>query len=187
MKQLNRLVVICTAMALCGLASACTFYETGKANKLVDEANVAITEANSSVKNGQTQLIEIEQAIPKIESDDDLATQRTKAKAVIALFEKARDKFKEAGGKFEDASKLKLQDKFKEYLDSKGKEMKKRSDLVAALMEEPQALINSNSLEVYQKSVETIVSKVTGLKKEADELAAKADKIHDENKAIFKE
>ena len=186
MKQIGRVFYICIFVVLCSLATACKFYETDKANKLVDAANAAITEANASVQKGNSQLVEIENAIPNIESDTDLQAARTKAKDVISLLEKARDKFKEAGGKFEDASKLKVQDKFKDYLDAKGKEMKKRGDLVAAMLEEPQAFLASSNREDYNKKVPAIVTKVKDLKKEADDLAAKADKIHDENKDIFK-
>jgi hypothetical protein len=177
---------ICTFVVLCSLATACKFYETDKANKLVDAANAAITDANGNMQKGNSQLIEIEQAIPNIDSDSGLEAQRAKAKDVISLLEKARDKYKEAGGKFEDASKLKVQDKFKDYLDTKGKEMKKRGDLVAALLEEPQAFLASSNREDYNAKVPAIVNKVKDLKKEADDLAAKADKIHDDNKDIFK-
>lgn len=186
MKQIGRVFYICTFAVLCSLATACNFYETGKANKLVDAANAAINDANSSMQKGNSQLIEIEQAIPKIESDSEVEVQRAKAKEVISQLEKARDKYKEAGGNFEDASKLKVQDKFKDYLDAKGKEMKKRGDLVAALLEEPQAFLDSSNREAYEKKVPAIVTKVKDLKKEADDLAAKADKIRDDNKDIFK-
>ena len=104
----------------------------------------------------------------------------------IADLEKARDGYKEAGSKFEEASKLDVKDKFKEYLSVKSKEMNKRSELTSALMDEPKALIDSKGPDEYKKKVNQVVAKVTTLKKDAEELAGKADKIFEENKDLFK-
>src|ERR1044072_9211663 len=104
----------------------------------------------------------------------------------IADLEKARDGYKEAGSKFEEASKLDVKDKFKDYLSVKSKEMNKRSELTSALMREPKALIDSKGPDEYKKKVNQVVAKVTTLKKDAEELAGKADKIFEENKDLFK-
>lgn len=169
-----------------GLLTACNVYETEKANKFVDEANKAILEANEKLEKGNTKLVEMENAIPKIESEEELEKVRGVAKEVIPMLETARDRYKEAGGKFEDASKLKLQDKFKEYLDSKAKEMKKRSEVVDLMLGEPQAFIKSDSKEAYQKLVDELVAKIKTVRAEADDFASKADKIMEANKDIFK-
>jgi hypothetical protein len=183
---MKKKLLIITMMLSLSFLTACNLYETDKANKFVDEANKAIPEANSSLEKGNAKLVEMENAIPKIESEEELESQRKVAKETIPLLEVARDKYKEASGKFEEASKLKLQDKFKEYLDTKSKEMKKRSEIADVMIGEPKALINTNSKDDYQKAVQEIVAKFKALKTEADDLAAKADKITQENKEIFK-
>src|SRR6266480_2799412 len=115
--------ILLTMTILCvGFATACNLYDTDKANKLVDEANIAIREANDNIDKGGNKLTDLDNAIPRVRSENDLERLRAVAKEIIPTIEKARDKFKEAGGKFEQASKLNLQDKFKEYLNAKANE-----------------------------------------------------------------
>jgi hypothetical protein len=178
--------ILLTMIVLASLLSACTLYETDKANKLVDEANVSITDANDKIEKGNGKLVELEKAVPGIEGEEDLEKARGIAKESVPLLEKARDQYKAASGKFEDASKLKLQDKFKEYLDLKAKEMKKRSDIADQMLGEPQALIKSDSKQEYQKLVDELVAKLKVLRTDAEDLAVKAEKITAENKEIFK-
>jgi len=174
------------ALAL-GFAAACNMYETDKANKLVDAANASIKDANDKAQSGTTKLQAFESEVSQIEDEQGLEKTRTEAKAIIADLEKARDGYADAGKKFTEASKLKLQDKFKEYLDAKGKEMTKRGEMTDALIGEPKALIDSNNHEDYQKKSADATTKYQSLKKEADDLEAKAMKIYEENKSLFKQ
>lgn len=174
------------ALAL-GFAAACNMYETDKANKLVDAANVSIKDANDKWQSGTNKLQALETAAPENDDAQGLEKWRTDAKAVIADLEKARDAYKDAGSKFTEASKLKLQDKFKEYLDAKGKEMTKRGEMADALIGEPRAVIDNASHEDLQKKSADAMTKYQSLKKEADDLEAKAVKLYEENKALFKQ
>ena len=183
----RNVVILCVCALALGFAAACNFYETDKANKLVDAANTSIKDANDKAEKGINKLDELDTAVKQIEDEATLEKARATAKSIIADLEKAKDGFTDAGNKFEEASKLKLQDKFKEYLETKGKEMKKRGELAAALLSKPQALIDSTNQEDYQKKLEPVGAKVQSLQKEADDLAAKADKIYEENKAMFKQ
>lgn len=181
-KKKHLLVVI--ALLTCVFMTACD--ETEKANKLVDAANTSIKDANNKYERGTNNLIDVEKAIPQMSGEADLERLRSKAKDIISDLEKARDSYKEAGGKFEEASKLELKAKFKEYLEYKSKEMNKRSELASSLMEEPKALVDSTGRDEYQQKVNVVVGKVTVLKKDAEEMAGKADKIFEENKDLFK-
>jgi hypothetical protein len=187
MFKARAVVLSCLLTLALGFAAACNMYETDKANKLVDAANASIKEANDKANTGTSKLQEMENAVPQIEDEQGLEKWRTEAKAIIADLEKARDGYTDAGNKFTEASKLKLQDKFKEYLDYKGKEMKKRGEMTDALIAEPRALIDSANMADYQKKAEAATTKVQSLKKEADDLESKADKIFEENKALFKQ
>jgi len=173
------------ALAL-GFATACKIYETDKANKLVDAANTSIKDANDKTQSGTSKLVEMEAAVPNMEDEETLTKWRNEAKAIIADLEKARDGYTDAGNKFLEASKLKLQDKFKEYLDAKGQEMKKRGEMSAALIPEPQSLINGSAEEFKAKATE-VETKYQDLKKQADDLESKANKIYEENKSLFKQ
>jgi hypothetical protein len=179
-------LMLMLALALVA-AAACKFYETDKANKLVDAANVSIKDANDKSQSGNSKLDQLDDAVPKIEDEDGLTKWRAEAKAIIADLEKARDGYTDAGNKFLEASKLKLQDKFKDYLDAKGQEMKKRGEMSSTLIGVPQALVDSNNREEYQQKSREALTKFQNLKKEADDLEAKANKIMEENKAIFKQ
>lgn len=184
MKKINLLV---SFLILVAFALACSSSdETEKANKSVDEANVAITDANKNAADGMKKIQEMEAMIPNIKNEEDLKSGRDIAKESISLYEKARDQYKEASNKFGEAGKFKINDKFKEYLDAKSLEMKKRSELMEAIIEEPKALIDSESRKVYQEKVTKILEKSKALKKEVDELETKANKIHEDNKDIFK-
>jgi hypothetical protein len=187
MRKVRVLGLSCLLTLALGFAAACNMYETDKANKLVDAANVSIKDANDKSQSGTTKLQALETAVPEIEDEQALEKWRGEAKNIIAELEKARDGYKDAGGKFTDASKLKLQDKFKEYLDAKGKEMTKRGEMVDALIGEPRAFIDSTNREDYQKKSADVTTKYQSLKKEADDLEAKAVKIYEENKSIFKQ
>jgi hypothetical protein len=94
--------------------------ETEKANKLVDEGN-------SAVQDAKKDLTEAEQLKKKMLATDvsHLDDARSTAKEAIAAYEKAEAKCKEAASKYDEASRLKLNDKFKEYLALKVKEYHK--------------------------------------------------------------
>lgn len=187
MRKARVLGLSCLLALALGFATACNMYETDKANKLVDAANVSIKDANDKAQSGGTKLQTFESDVSQIEDEQGLEKVRAEAKTIIADLEKARDGYKDAGNKFTEASKLKLQDKFKEYLDAKGKEMTKRGEMVDTLIGEPKALIDSSNHEEYQKKAAEVATKYQSLKKEADDLEAKAVKIYEENKAIFKQ
>ena len=174
------------ALALAWTAG-CGAYETNKANQLVDAANASIKEANERTEKGTSKLQAMETAVPTIVDEQTLEKWRGEAKEIIAELEKARDGYADAGDKFTEASHLKLQDEFKAYLDVKGREMKKRGEMADALIAEPRALIDSKTHDDYQKQVEAAMSKVKDLQKEASDLESQADKIYDENKAMFRQ
>jgi len=180
-------VLSCLLTLALGLAAACNMYETDKSNKLVDAANVSIKDANDKLQAGTSKLGTMEAAVPQLEDEEGLEKLRTEAKAIIADLEKARDGYTDAGNKFAEASKLKLQDKLKEYYDFKGKSMKKLGEAADALIAEPRALIDSTNREDFKQKAEAATTKAENLKKEADDLESKAGKIMEENKALFKQ
>jgi len=154
--------------------------QTDQANKLVTEGNAAVQEAQKFVAVAeekkeqmlQTKISEIEEA-------------RTLAKEAIAAYDKAEDKCKEAAKKYEEASKLRINNKFKEYLTLKVKEYNKRAEVVETAKGTPQALIDSEDQESFTKRAEANNEKVDALGKEAEALASQADKLEKDNPKIF--
>src|SRR6266478_7784114 len=155
--------------------------ETEKANKLVNEGNAAVQEAKKYVTDAEEKKQTMLQT--KVAQ---LAEARALAKEVIAAYDKAEDKCKEAAKKYEEASKLKISDKFKEYLGIKTKEYNKRAELVDASKGTPQALIDSESRTSFISRANANNDKVAKLIKEADELAGQAKKIETDNPDMFK-
>ena len=155
--------------------------ETEKANKLVDEGNSAVQEAKKD-------LTEAEQLKQKMLTTDvsHLDDARSTAKEAIAAYEKAEAKCKQAAAKYDEASRLKLNDKFKEYLTLKVKEYNKRAELVQTAKGVPQALIDSESRQGWITKANSINEKVDQLGKEADDIGAQAEKIQKDNPDIFK-
>lgn len=155
--------------------------ETEKANKLVDEGNAA-------VQSAKTDITEAESLKQKMLSMDvaQLAEARATAKDAIAAYDKAEAKCKEAAAKYDEASRLKLNDKFKEYLALKVKEYNKRAEMVATAKGVPQALIDSESREGWISKANDVNSKVDKLRQDADDIGAQADKVQKDNPDIFK-
>jgi hypothetical protein len=150
--------------------------ETEKANKLVNEGNAAIDEGKKYVADGEEKKNKMLQT-PVAQ----LADARTLAREAIRSYEQAQQKAKEAAGKFDEASKLKISDKFKEYLSLKVKEFNKRAELVEALKGAPQALIDSENRASFISHANEANQKAERLAKEADDLEAQADKLQKDN------
>ncbi|HXL80050.1 MAG TPA: hypothetical protein VN951_04165 [Pyrinomonadaceae bacterium] len=155
--------------------------ETEKANKLVNEGNAAVQEAKKYVTDAEEKKQTMLQT--KVAQ---LAEARALAKEVIAAYDKAEDKCKEAAKKYEEASKLKIKDKFKEYLALKVKEYNKRAEIVETAKGLPQGLLDSESRASFISRVNATNEKVDQLTKEADDIGAQADELQKDNPDSFK-
>ena len=155
--------------------------ETGKANELVNEGNAAVQEAKKYVTDAE----EKKQTMLRTKVAQ-LAEARTLAKEVIASYDKAEAKVKEAAQKYEDASKLKIKDKFNDYLALKEKEYNKRAEIVETAKSLPQALLDSESRTSFISRANATNEKVNQLTKEADDIGAEADKLQKDNPDSFK-
>ena len=183
MKLKNQLTALAAFVLLIVVVLACSSggNETEKANKLVDDGNAAVQDAKKDIT-------EAESLKQKMLSTDvsQLAEARSTAKDSIAAYDKAEAKCKEAAAKYDEASRLKLNDKFKEYLALKVKEYNKRAEMVTTAKGVPQALIESESREGWVNKANDVNTKVDKLRGEADDIGAQADKIQKDNPDIFK-
>jgi len=169
-------------LLLLGVVLACSFGdETDKANKLVNEGNAAIEEGKKYVADGEEKKNKMVQT-PIAQ----LADARTLAKDAVRAYDQAEQKAKEAAGKFDEASKLKISDKFKEYLSVKVKEFNKRAELIEALKGTPQALIDSENRASFINRANEANQKAERLAKEADDLEAQAEKLQKDNPDTIK-
>lgn len=155
--------------------------ETAKANKLVTEGNKVIREARKLLSDAEDKKSAMLRT-----NVSRLAEARTLAKDALRLYDESEGKAKEGSAKYEEASKLKINDKFREYLMLKKKEYDKRLELVDALKLTPQALIDSDSQQIFTNRMKAANQKVELLKKEADDLTAQAEKLYTDNPDSFK-
>jgi hypothetical protein len=150
--------------------------ETAQANKLVTEGNAAVHEAQKYVLEAGAKLDKMMKTpVAKLKE------ARVTAAEAIEAYDQAKGKCKEASKKFEEASKLKIKDKFKEYLTLKAKEFDKRAELVETAKGTPQALIDAKNRVSFVSVANANNERVDRLRKEADELAAQADKLQKDN------
>jgi len=178
---------ILAAIILSVIAIACSgIDDTEKANGIVDEANKFVKTANESVEKSQKFGNEFDAKISAIKNKDDLEKARSLAKDMSKEYDSMIENFKKASEKFDEASKLKLNEKFKEYLDIKAKEMKQRSEYSAELKKVPQKLIESDSETEFRDLYKSQFDKVKTMVKDAQELAEKADKIVKDNPDVMK-
>jgi hypothetical protein len=155
--------------------------ETAKANKLVTEGNADIREARKVLADAEDKKSAMLRT-----NVSRLAEARALAKDAIRLYDESQAKAKEGAAKYEEASKLKINDKFREYLTLKTKEYDKRIELVEALKLTPQSLIDGDSQASFAIKTKAANQKVEVLKKEADDLSAEAEKLYKDNPDSFK-
>jgi len=155
--------------------------EVAQANKLVDEGNTAVQQGKQFVAEAEDKKTKMLQMNVR-----QIAEARVIAAEAIAAYDKAAEKCKEAAQKYDEASRLKISEKFKDYLILKVKEYNKRAELVEVAKDTPQALIESTNRSSFIIRVNSNNEKVDKLNKEADELATQSDKLQKDNPGDFK-
>jgi hypothetical protein len=173
---------ILAALLFLGVVLACgNTDETDKANKLVNEGNAAINEGKkhaSAADDKKNKMMQTNVA--------QLGEARTLANEAIREYDQAVSNAKEAAGKFDEASKLQINDKYKDYLSLKAKEFNKRAELIETLKSIPQALIDSQNRQSFISRANEATQKAESISKEADDLESQADKIQSDNPTIIK-
>lgn len=154
----------------------------------IDDANKLIDASNKKVAEGQKIFDQANADSDTLLKDDvdDLKTKnQAKAKEVIANYDKAGDLFKAAAKDFDDAGKLKLNDKLKTYISLKSKQLAKTGEYIAALKEGLQVLMTADISEL-EKKLNDYKAKTDALSKEVDDLDKQVKKFEDENKDVIK-
>lgn len=159
--------------------------ETDKANSLVAEANTAIDAGNKAAIEAGRKNDKIFDEI----KDDSFAEDKERLKATVKEavdgFTQGAEKFREAAKKFEEASKLKVNDKFKEYLQLKSQEFNKNAEQMEAARAMPQAVLDSDDGDALRQKIKDNKMRYDILEKEAKELSNRAEKVRAENKDKF--
>lgn len=188
MKKQNSINIALSILLLAVAALACGGYQTAEADKLVDDANKSVDAAKEMVIKTEarnTKLFSVDiKTVAQLQYYK--AQMKDEAQDIAADFAKAAELATEAGKKFSAAAKLNLPDKYKEYLDLKAQEFARRAEALNVRKGNAQAFVDYTDIAVMNKRFNENNSKSEKLYGDADELAKKAEKLHDDNKEIFK-
>ena len=180
--QTKRNSVFALAVLLAFVLACSGGNETDQANKLVAEGNAAINEGNKMATEAGAKNDSVFDQL----SAEDFEASKEKlsptAKEAVDGLTKSAAKYREAAKKFEEASKLKIDDKFKEYLSLKSQEFNKRAEQMDIGKGNAQALLDSNDMQSLTAKITENRARYQSLDKESKDLESKADKIRSENK-----
>jgi uncharacterized protein YxeA len=178
---MKHLTAILAALVLLVIGLACSGDEREKANGLVNEANKFVAEANEQVRQAEAKATEYDAKLNQVDSDQELKELREFGKGIMEIYDSMKASFEKAGAKFEEASKLNINEKAKEYLGIKANEMKKRAEYSTEVRKIPQALIESKNRQEYVGDAKKFGANARKLLEEANEIAEKANKLSKEN------
>src|SRR4029078_1724160 len=138
----------------------------------VDDGNAAVEQAKRFVSDAEAKKDQMMKTDVRR-----LAEARVRAAEAIAAYDKAAEKCKEAAQKYDEARRLQISDKFKQYLMLKVKEYNKRGEMVEAAKGRPRELFESTSRSSFVIRANSNNAKVNQLYKEAEDLGAQAEKL----------
>ena len=189
MNKRNKLNAIFMIVAAVAFVLACSGGDQlAEANKRVNEANKKIDEVNDLIKKteAQNQILfgANIQTVGQLNYYKD--RMRGTAKDIVDSYEKAGETLKEVSKIFDDASRLNISDKYKEYVKLKSDEFAKRAEAAGIRKGNAQAFIEIDSPRTMAQKFNDNNDKFAKKVKEADDIADKAKKIESENKDIFK-
>jgi len=159
---------------------------TRQANKLIDEGNAAVKEAEKFATDADAKINEIAAGLAEFPENRDQL--KTPAQAALDNLDKGIAKLREAASKFDEGSKTNLDAPLKEYLSLKSQEFAKHAEHLETLKGIPNAITDTSvtDREVLNTKFAEIKERVEKLEQEWTDLSQRADKIQEANKDKFK-
>lgn len=190
MNTQNKLNALLAIMVTAFIALACSGgSEQAEANKIIAEANKKLEEARTLIVKTEARNKTLFSA--NIQTNSQLQAYKDRmggeAKEIVADYEKVSEALKDISKKYDEVSRMKVSDKYKEYTKIKSEEFAKRAEAVAVDKGNAQAFTEIDDPKTMLSKFNENNEKSVKLYKEADEIAAKAKKIEEENKDLFKE
>lgn len=175
-------LLLALILATCFLA-ACG--EMNRANRLIEDSNSAVKESEKFAVEAEAKLQELDRRREEFPGRrEELSVV---ARQAIELLDNAAEKLREAARNYAAASQAKIDDKLKEYLSLKAQEFNKHVEHLEAAREIPKSIMDS-AVTDYMLLTERrneINQRIEKLKKEWEDLAARAKKIREEHKEKF--
>jgi hypothetical protein len=190
MKGHNKFNAILLLLIAVAMSLACSGAgQTEEANKIVDQANKKLEEAKDLY--GKTEKRNTELFSAKVETVQELNDYKSKksgeAKSIAADYEKVSAMLKDISKQYDDVSRLNLDEKYKNYAKLKADEFAKRAEAVDIRKGNAQAFAEIDNPDAMLAKFDENNSKSDRLFKDAEDIAAKAKKIEEENKDLFKQ
>ena len=108
------------------------------------------------------------------------------AKSIVADYEKVSDSLKDIAKQYDEISRLNVDEKYKDYAKLKSDEFAKRAEAVGVRKGNAQAFAEIDDPRILTSKFQENNTKSDKLFKDAEDIAAKAKKIEEDNKEIFK-
>ena len=183
--KFNLFLVIC-AVFIIGLACGGS-NQQAEANKLVGDANKKLNEAKELLTKTEGRNKKLFSA--NIQTSAELAEYKKEksdeAKLIAGDYEKVAESLKEISKMFDDVSRMNLNEKYKEYAKLRSDEYALRAEAVSVRKGNAQAFIEIDDHQRMTKKFDENNTKSDKLFIQSDEIAAKAKRLEDENRALF--
>lgn len=168
---------------LCFLAPGCERPgdQTEEANRLVEEMNALNAKGEIIAKQAASKEEEIGEKDVQKEGD----AVHSLAQEQVGLYKQAAESYREAAARAEQASRLRINDWFKNYLTLKAQTFRKLAEAMDAGREGAELWVNERDLDVISEKRDQLGERAETLSKEAQDLSGQARKIEDEHKADF--
>lgn len=187
----NKLNLLAILTLIIGIGLACSGSignQQSEANKLVDEANKKLEEARTLMTKTDERSQELFSA--NLQTVRDLNNYKSKmkneAKEIADNYEKVAETLKDISKKYDEASRLNVSEKYKEYTKIKSEEFIKRAEAISIHKGNALAFVEISEPKQMVEKFEENNKKSAAMFKEAEEMSEKAKKIETENKEIFK-
>lgn len=185
--KLNAILIIITAIAM-GLACS-GGSQVEEANKIVDTANAKLEEAKDLFAKTETRNTALFST--NIQTVGQLQTYKSnkggEAKSIIGDYEKVVEMLKDVSRKYDEVSRLNVSDKYKDYAKLKSDEFAKRSEAINIRKGNAAAFLEIDDPNTMTSKFDENNTKSERLIKDAEDIGAKAKKMEEENKDLFRQ
>lgn len=184
MKTVHRLALL----SFLGLMFASACNEVDKANALVKEANKKIDAYNVDASALSKKHAQFQEMIKNGKLESDPASLKTQGQEVVAAYQALSIRCKEIADKFDAASKLKVNQKLKQYWSLKAQVFQKRNDILTANQDKIQSILDGmakNDMSQVESRLDKDNANIDAWDKMATDLEQQGEKMIQQNPDIF--
>lgn len=186
--KLNAIFIIIVAIAV-SLGCSGTSSQTEEANKVVDAANKKLDEAKELFAKTEGRSTALFRAnVKTIQQLQAYKNNKSgEAKSIVGDYEKVSEMLKDVSKQYDEISRMNVGEKYKGYAKLKSEEFAKRAEAINIRKDNAQAFMEIDDPNTMMTKFDDNNSKSDRLFKDAEEMGAKAKKMEEENKDIFKQ